>query len=175
MADDAAPLILTLQLDDRSQATFNELRRAHFPPGRNHLDAHVTLFHALPGNRLDEVVAVVERSAQRPPFDVAVVGLRSLGRGVAYVLESEELSGLRAGLAEAWHALLTRQDAQGFRPHVTVQNKVEPDEAKAVHTLLLRTFTPWRARADGLALSHYRGGPWDHHRSFPFVAPGSST
>ena len=45
----AAPLILTLTLDEATQAYFNDLRRQHFPPNINYLAAHLTLFHHLPG------------------------------------------------------------------------------------------------------------------------------
>lgn len=43
------PLVLTLKLDQTTFDLFNELRQQHFPPERNFLPAHVTLFHALPG------------------------------------------------------------------------------------------------------------------------------
>lgn len=42
------PLILTLWLDDDAARHFNELRQRYFPRERNYLDAHLTLFHALP-------------------------------------------------------------------------------------------------------------------------------
>lgn len=45
------PLIVTLALDEQAQARFDALRSRHFPPDRNVLDAHVTLFHALPGEQ----------------------------------------------------------------------------------------------------------------------------
>ena len=51
------PLILTLMLDAGTQAWLEALRRAHFPPGRNLVPAHVTLFHALPGAEGDAVLA----------------------------------------------------------------------------------------------------------------------
>src|SRR6476469_7699644 len=48
---DHRPLIVTLLLDDAAQQRFDALRTAHFPAERNHLAAHVTLFHALPGEQ----------------------------------------------------------------------------------------------------------------------------
>jgi len=65
------------------------------------LAAHVTLFHALPGEHEDAVAVDLAAAARRPPFEVAVTGLRLLGRGVAYTLDSPELAALRAGLAGA--------------------------------------------------------------------------
>ena len=45
---DTDPLVLTLLLDADTQAWLDSLRRAHFPPERNLVPAHVTLFHACP-------------------------------------------------------------------------------------------------------------------------------
>jgi hypothetical protein len=42
------PLIVTLLLDPEAQERSDRLRSAHFPAERNHVAAHVTLFHALP-------------------------------------------------------------------------------------------------------------------------------
>src|ERR1700712_5017184 len=46
---DHAPLILTLALHGEDQARFDRLRIAHFPPERNLIPAHITMFHHLPG------------------------------------------------------------------------------------------------------------------------------
>lgn len=124
------------------------------------LHAHVTLFHALPGEHVDAVRADLAAAAARDAFDVAVTGLRLLGRGVAYVLDSPDLTALRDQLATTWAPWLTRQDRQRHTPHVTVQNKVEPAVARALHERLLAEFVPWSARARGLGLWRYLGGPW---------------
>ncbi len=162
----SAPLILTLGLDDEAQARFDALRRRHFPPERNHLAAHVTLFHALP-----DTVAVrddVRAAADRAPFPVAVTGLRSLGRGVAYVLEAPDLTALRRDLAYGWEHLLTPQDRQRHAPHVTVQNKVAPEQAGALLAELRAGFSPYEVAATGLALWRYLGGPWEPVGRVPF-------
>jgi hypothetical protein len=44
----AGPLIVTVLMAAPDQAWFDRLRIAHFPPERNHLAAHLTLFHAIP-------------------------------------------------------------------------------------------------------------------------------
>jgi 2'-5' RNA ligase len=133
------------------------------------LAAHVTLFHALPGERLDAVEADLRAAAERESFDVAVVGLRFLGRGVAYALESRELAAVRSGLAAAWQPWLTRQDQQWHAPHVTVQNKVQPAAARALHERLLAEFAPWTVRARGLGLWRYLGGPWERVADHAFT------
>jgi len=162
-------LIVTLLLDDAAQQRFDRLRAAHFPVERLQVGAHVTLFHALPGERLAAVRDQLVTAAGRPPFDVAVTGVRFLGRGVAIDLAAAELTGLRRSIADAFEPELTRQDRQWSRPHVTVQNKVEPDVARALHADLSAAFVPETVTARGLGLWHYRGGPWDAAGEFPFA------
>jgi 2'-5' RNA ligase len=163
-----APLVVTLLLAEAAQERFDRLRAAHFPPERNHLQAHVTLFHALPGEHEQAVAADLRAAADRPAFEVAVTGLRSLGRGVAYTLGSPELDALRRRLAEAWAPWLTPQDRQRHSPHVTVQNKVEPAAARALLAQLRAGFTPERVPATGLGLWRYLGGPWEPVDRYPF-------
>jgi 2'-5' RNA ligase len=164
----SAPLVLTLQVDDASQARFDDLRRAHFPPERNHLQAHVTLFHALPAEQEQQVRDDVARSAQRPPYRVRVSRVRSLGRGVAYDLRSQVLQEQRRALARSWEPWLTPQDAQPHAAHVTVQNKVAPAVARALLEQLQAGFVPYDVTATGLALWRYVGGPWEPLAAYPF-------
>jgi 2'-5' RNA ligase len=164
----ASPLIVTLLLDDEAQRRFDRLRAAHFPAERNRLAAHVTLFHALPGEHLAQVRDQLRTAAAQPPFDVAVTGVRFLGRGVALDLDAAELTALRSSLARSFDPWLTRQDRQWSRPHVTVQNNVEPAFARALHADLSAAFTPETVTARGLGLWHYRGGPWAPEAEFPF-------
>ncbi|WP_319799672.1 2'-5' RNA ligase family protein [Microvirga rosea] len=166
-----APLILTLALDERSSAFFESQRKRHFPAHRNFIPAHLTLFHRLPadhtGSISRDLADLVENQA---PFSLDVTGLRSLGRGVAYQLTSTELDGLRGYLAHRWAAWLQPQDRQRHRPHITIQNKVDPDTAKDLLAHLSADFQPFTATATGLNLWKYLGGPWDRLRQFPFSA-----
>ncbi len=168
MPEDERALIVTLLLEDGAQARFDRLRAAHFPAERNHLAAHVTLFHALPGEEEDAVRADLANVADRPPFDVAVTGVRFLGRGVAYELSSADLAAVRASLARAWAPWLTPQDRQKHRPHVTVQNKVAAAVARALHARLSASFVPDSVTARGLGLWRYLGGPWEPLIALPF-------
>jgi 2'-5' RNA ligase len=160
---------VTLLLADEAQERFDRLRAAHFPRERNHLAAHVTLFHALPGEQQTAVADDLRTAAERPAFEVAVTGVRSLGRGVAYTLDAPELTALRRGLADAWEPWLTPQDRQRHSPHVTVQNKVEPAAARALLAELSAAFTPERVPATGLGLWRYLGGPWEPVARYPFT------
>ena len=165
---DVPPLIVTLALDDAARERFDALRRAHFPPDRNHLAAHVTAFHALPGERPGDVAEDLRASAPEAPVAVAVTGVRFLGRGVAYDLSAPRAEAARADLAHRWEAVLTAQDRQRWRPHVTVQNKVAPEVARALHVRLTAEHVRDEVTGVGWALFRYRGGPWEHVLDVPF-------
>ncbi|MBM6581793.1 2'-5' RNA ligase family protein [Microvirga sp. BT689] len=169
--DPAAPLILTLQLDERSSAFFDSQRRRYFPPERNFIPAHLTLFHHLPGEHLASIQHDIEACASgQQPFPLDVTGLRSLGRGVAYALASPELEDLRRHFALQWNDWLKPQDRQKHQPHVTVQNKVDPTQARALLEDLSDGFRSFEIVGVGLDLWWYRGGPWEKVQTFTLGA-----
>ena len=155
-----APLILTLKLDDAAFARFDALRKTHFPAALNYIPAHLTLFHHLPGERLEEIVAELTACAPRAPMALRATGLRKLGRGTAVEIGGAELTGWRERLARSWAEVLTAQDRQGFRPHVTVQNKVDPANARALYDMLSDRFSPFNFEGVGVFVWRYLGGPW---------------
>ena len=156
------PLILTAQLPDGLQGWATALRTAHFPPERNFLAAHVTLFHALPGFCEAEVIQQVRQLAKEfAPVDARIVCIMSLGGGTAIRLESEGILRLRELLADHFHGLLTDQDKGGKRLHITVQNKVSKREAQDLQAKLDGVIAPRPFRFRGLALHRYLGGPWE--------------
>jgi len=170
---DSDPLILTLTLDAASQAFFDEQRRRYFPPKINYLSAHLTLFHALPAAEAPAIEAYLAdvAAAQPAPLPLAVTGLQFMGRGVLYTLDNPDLPALHRRLQRQWQPWLSAQDTQGLRPHITVQNKVDPAVARALHAELRAGFTPFEAQGTGLALWTYRGGPWEPRQLFAF-GPG---
>ncbi len=164
------PFILTLRLEPRLQGVLDALRHEHFPPERNFLAAHVTLFHALPGDR--EVALrrdLSEVAAATPPLGVTLPGVGHWGKGVFVKLESPGLLAVRARLRAGWEPWLTRQDRQGYRPHVTVQNKVSKERAQALYEHLSATWHPLGGSALGLELWRYLGGPWAFVAAFDFA------
>ena len=165
---DNVPLILTLTLDDESQQYFNSLRRAHFPPERNYLDAHLTLFHNLPATETQIISDIELAAAGYAPMDLQVTGVKSIGNGVAFHLECSMLKQLHSHLQQLWQAWLIPQDKQRLWPHITVQNKVTPDVAMLLKAQLEKDFEPFVIHGKGLALYEYHGGPWKFVRDFKF-------
>ena len=165
-----APLVVTALFERSDQSWFNALRREHFPPERNQLEAHLTLFHHLPPSVDDELkhrLSQETRGVRAPK--ARVTGLMSLGRGVAYRIEAPALDTIRAGLSEAFAGLLMPQDAGRWRPHVTIQNKVTPSLANVLLKALARDFQPREVEITGLASWWYRGGPWEPHSRHMFA------
>lgn len=160
------PLILTLKLDHESQAFFNQQRELYFPPGRNVLAAHLTLFHQLPD--VPETHRYLSGQTIEV-FSVKVTGLMRLGAGTAYQLGSAELHSLHRTLAAHFHDHLILQDRQPFRPHITIQNKVRPKAANTLWTDLQTDFKTFECRAVGLELWRYLNGPWEWQQSFDFI------
>ena len=128
------------------------------------------MFHALPGAEADLIRReLVEICRQQKAFELPATGLRSLGRGVAVAFSSPELVRLRQALASEWRDWLTAQDSAKIAPHVTVQNKVSPDTARATLRELEAEFRLFTARAEGLNLWRYLGGPWRLEKGFRFA------
>lgn len=157
----AAPIIVTATMGAADQHRFDALRSAHYPPGRNVLAAHITLFHHLPPSCLAELDRLIAAIVADPGPPAMISDIVSLGSGVAYGIHSPELLSIRERMAEWFAPLLTPQDEGTPRLHITVQNKVDPREAKALLAELRATFEPRPLILAGLAAHHYRGGPWE--------------
>lgn len=157
----AGALIVTAEIGVTDAAWLDQLRRTHYPAERNRLPAHLTMFHSLPPAAEGEVRRTLSRySGERSPR-ATIGGLMDLGGGVAFRIVSTELDRLWLELAEDFHGLLGAQDSGGWRPHVTIQNKVAPKEARALLTSLDRHFRPRPLAIAGLGLHRYLGGPWE--------------
>lgn len=164
-----APLILTLALDDASQQYFNKLRKLHFPPERNYLDAHLTLFHHLPQGEDAIIQAIEHLTKQHQKMQVQVTGLRSIGNGVAFSMESNPLQQMHKQLQNDWQQWLIPQDRQKLWSHITIQNKVKPEEAKKLKEMLEQDFEPFVVEGIGLSLYEYLGGPWKFVRCYELL------
>lgn len=163
------PLILTARIDEADLRPFDQLRQRHFPPDRNFLHAHLTMFHRLPGEYRDRIVNSLASAARGSGrLTAQVTGLRHLGAGVAFTIESVGLKALREDLRETFIPWLGSQDMQKWQPHITVQNKVSRARADALHRELSGGFQPHDIMVVGLELWRYLDGPWEAETSILF-------
>ena len=164
----AGPLIVTAELGPEDSAWLNGLRRQHFPPERNQLAAHLTMFHAIPPSAESELRQIRRNAAELRPPPAWIAGSMNLGGGVALRVASDELNAIRSEIAHRLHGLLTAQDSAGWSAHVTIQNKVPPRDARAVLDAIGEQFTQRPIRISGLGLHRYLGGPWETLQTYAF-------
>ena len=164
----AGALIVTAEIGPSDFSWLEGLRRAHFPPERNQLSAHLTMFHALPPSIEIELRSRLARSVSRRAPVATISGLMDLGGGVAFRIVSPDLDRLRGELAQDLHGLLSAQDSAGWRPHVTIQNKVPPKAARALKQSLEQSFAPRPLAIAGVGLHRYLGGPWERLAVYTF-------
>ncbi|MBF5043788.1 2'-5' RNA ligase family protein [Aggregicoccus sp. 17bor-14] len=166
------PLLVTLGLEPAAFAQLDSLRRRYFPPGRNFIPAHLSLFHHLPGAEQPAVERALAQAAERHgPVALHFTRLVPLGRGMAArAEEAPALRALHAELARAFAPWLTPQDRQPLTPHVTLMNKATPEEARAALAELGRSWAPLATRGEALLLWRYLGGPWEPLGRFPLRA-----
>src|SRR3546814_15266512 len=92
------------------QRFFDALRTAHFPPERNHLAAHITLFHQLPPPCLDELDRLFRRiAADTPPPTAMLREVYSLGQGVPFRIERPDPPAIPSRIADHFAQLFTDQ------------------------------------------------------------------
>jgi len=165
----AGALIITAEIGASDLAWLDRLRRSYYPADRNQVSAHLTMFRALAPSAEGEARRTLSRlSTELPPPKAWIEGLMDLGGGVAFRVVSTDLDRIRQELAEAFHGLLSSQDSGGWRPHVTIQNKVAPREARTVMAGIQAEFRPRPLSISGLGLHRYLGGPWDPLAIYPF-------
>jgi len=164
----AGALIVTAEFGRDDFAWLQGLRRQHYPADRNQVPAHLTMFHALPPSAEGEVRARLAALAREAPPGARIDGLMDLGGGVAFRVVSDELDAMRRQIASDLHGLLGAQDAGGWRPHVTIQNKVPPKEARALLADLARRFEPRPLAIHGVGIHRYLGGPWETLATYSF-------
>ncbi|CAL3973260.1 unnamed protein product [Diplocarpon coronariae] len=169
------PLILTLSLSPQTTSLLTHLRTKYFPTQRNHLSAHITLFHAIPAPSLATLSRIVSSACSATaPFTLGIKSPFMLGRkGVALGISSWKLRTLHEQILcelERDGVQLTEQDMRLGRAHVTVQNKVGQEVAKRTLAALKQEWEECAGRAEGLGLWRYEvGGTWTHLQEFAFT------
>jgi len=164
----AMPILVTATFAPGDDGWLQELRRTHYPPELNRVPAHLTLFRLLPPSVEGELGRRLAFHTASPPPRAAIGGIMDLGEGTALRVDSEELEDIREDLAQALHGLLTPQDQAPWRPHVTVQNKVEPREARRLQQALRSRYEGRPLAIRALATWRYLAGPWEPIRTWTF-------
>jgi 2'-5' RNA ligase superfamily len=163
-----APIIVTTLIGEPDFTALDALRRQHFPLARNHLRAHLTMFHHLPPSCEAELLQILKDEARGNDPQARLSGLINLGGGVAYRVDSPDLEDIRARIAERFAPTLMPQDRNPWRAHITVQNKVKAPEARVLLEQLSADFQPRPLALAGLAAWWYRGGPWELIAAYAF-------
>ncbi len=162
------PLILTVGIEETVQSFFNQKRKEYFPPEKNFIDAHLTLFHHLPDDDTAIIRTIEDLCFEQKAIPLSITEIKNIGKGVVYKIESKELIQLHRKLQKKWMDYLTMQDRQGLWPHITIQNKVTAEEVKQTLQQLKEGFIPFDVTATGLTLWRYLNGPWQQYQHFPF-------
>ena len=167
--------VLTLKTDAEHHERMAALRKRYFPPKLNKITSHVTLFHALPHSQLSKIQAdIVDLLQWQRPFTIETTEPYLLGtQGVAVGVKSEAAKRVYRELSHRWHGFLSNQD-MAFRPHYTLQNKVE-DRSVVEATLedLRQSFPGSKGEVSGLSLHKYDRGWWKNFKSWSFTPRGT--
>jgi len=159
---EAAPFIVTAELPRDIFVWADALRREHFPPARNKLEAHVTLFHSFAPSLREELLGLLPQlGGEFAPPAARIVGLMDLGNGTALDIRSAGMLEIREVIADHFHGALTAQDRHQPRLHITIQNKVLRKEAIALQVAMASVLVERDFTFSGLGLHLYRGGPWE--------------
>lgn len=164
----AGGLIVTADIAEGDFSWLEGLRRAHYPADRNQVPVHLTMFHALPPSIETELRGRLGRVVRRRRPTATIAGLMDLGGGVAFRVISTDLDAIRDQLGDELHGMLGAQDSGGWRPHITIQNKVAPKVARALKDQLERGFQARPLGISGLAIQRYVDGPWEKVATYPF-------
>ena len=87
--------------------------------------------------------------------------LQSLSASADAPVDTAKVEKVRAAIADHFHGALTAQDQHPPRLHITIQNKVTPQEARTLQAELGPALIPLEFRFTGLGLHLYRGPDWE--------------
>ncbi|KAF5659553.1 hypothetical protein FHETE_9337 [Fusarium heterosporum] len=160
--------ILTLFTDKRHHEAMTALRRQWFPSRILKVDAHITLFHALPGSKLPELkedITALAASTER--FEIAVndKNVFEMGKGVGINVSNHDnaqkkAAGIRSELRNKWEPFLSDQDRrEKWRGHYTIMNKQdEKEEVQKCLAYLKEGHAESTGTVEGLSLWLYDRG-----------------
>lgn len=167
--------VLTLLTDRAHHDRMTTLRTKYFPRKLNKLAAHLTLFHALPGSKLESsIIPKIEELASRTSaFRIRADAPFRMKKGFAVSVSEGGKQGtaIHRSLQGTWKAegFLTDQDAGGARLHYTLMNKVDDElTVSGAYQELVENWHCDEGTVEGLALWKYERGYWKWERKFQF-------
>lgn len=160
-------LIITLSFDEKQHQYFTTLRNTYYPKHCNYTPAHLAMLHRLPAD-LPLMDDVLKQLTSRLLMQVDITGITNMGRGVAYTVESVELSTLHKSMQDSFRSYLISKDRRTWHPHITVQNKVTAFKAMQTAEYLLQHFKPFSIMATGISAWYYLKGFWQLKQFYPF-------
>ncbi len=161
-------MIVTAVLGAADFLWADALRRDYYPPERNQLPAHLSLFRHLPPGLGSELKRELGNFARGPRPQARVEGVMALAQGVAISVRSADLMAIWGELAARFTGLLMPVDQAEPRFHITVQNKVSTQVARETRQILEESVTLRPLVIQGLACWRYMGGPWAPVGSYGF-------
>lgn len=179
-SEEANVYIVTLLTDRAHHQRTTEMRDKYFPKRLNKLAAHLTLFHALPGSKLEsQILPVIQDVASRTErFQLHAARPFTLKKGIAISVPkhqgAQQALDVHRMLQQPWReaGFLSDQDNGGCRIHYTIMNKVD-DEAE-VQKAFDEVQNEWKGSwgtVEGLGLYRYDRGFWKWVRRFDFRVP----
>ncbi|KAI6887814.1 hypothetical protein KC363_g7890 [Hortaea werneckii] len=186
--EDEPVYVLTLLTDKPHHDRMTALRKQYFPRHLNKLEAHLTLFHALPGSKLDSTVipTILSVAGRTAPFKLRANKVMRMKRGLGIALAktqgADQTKEVHAQLRDAWlqggQRWLSEQDRGGLgHVHYTIMNKVDDlEDVEKAQDEVEKSFKGDVGIAEGLVLFRYDRGFWRWERKFEFggEAPGGA-
>lgn len=161
-------LIVTLKIDDTSQAFFNEKRKKHYPAYANFVDAHITLFHKLPSDK-NIVYQTLQQLCNTKVFEMQVVALKNIENFVAYDISSSTLQDIHGEMQTVFAKMLNEKDKEILWPHITIHNKATVYKAFKTHEKLLEDFKQFNITAIGFTTWFYAKKAWIKKEDYLFA------
>ena len=171
--------VLTLFTDKKHHEYMTALRRQWFPQHLLKVDAHVTLFHALPGSKLAEIkqdISAIAAGTKKFPIVVDTEGVFEMGKGVGINVSTSgggqyKPGGIRRELREKWQPFLSKQDnGKNWKAHYTIMNKQDDQEEKRKCLEYLNEGHANHAgTVEGLSLWLYDKGRWRPNEVWKFM------
>ncbi len=164
--------ILSLKTDKAHHDALTALRDRYLPRHLNKLSAHIAIFRALPGSKLEETGHDISAlSQEQHVFSIKTSSPFRLKHGVGIQISpgADEAQAVFEDLRSTWVAFLSKQDNGRFRAHYTIMNKVD-DEEEIGNCLdeVKRSFEANKGVIEGLKLWRYEKGYWKFERTWDF-------